>query len=107
MNHGKSGLTIVEATIILAIVLLLVAISLPAFLQNQQKKAAATCAMNLESIANACKRHASEKGGFPARLPELVPDYLDAVPACPAGGTYTLGTPEGDPPTCSIPGHSL
>ncbi len=29
-----------------------------------------------------------------------------AIPACPAGGTYTLGRLS-EPPTCSIPGHKL
>lgn len=100
-------MTVVEVTIVVAILLLLAAIALPAFFQNQQKQRAAACAMNLDAIATACRNHASEKGGFPARLDELVPDYLPAVPACPSGGTYTLGTPEGDPPTCSIPGHHL
>lgn len=28
------------------------------------------------------------------------------IPACPAGGTYTLGR-SGEAPTCSIPGHKL
>ena len=102
---SNQGMTAVEISIILAILLLLAAISVPALFQNQQKKQAAKCAMNLDAIATACKKHAAEKGGFPDTLASLVPDYLPAVPACPAGGTYTLGTPEGDPPTCSIPGH--
>jgi Tfp pilus assembly protein PilE len=101
----KRGLTVVEVSILLAILLLLAAISLPALFQNQQKKRAAECAMNLDAIATACKRYASENGGFPKSLSELVPAYLDAVPACPSGGTYSLGTPEGDPPVCTIPDH--
>jgi Tfp pilus assembly protein PilE len=103
----KQGMTVVEVSIMLAILLLLAAISLPAFFQNQQKKRAAACAMNLDAIATACKHYAVEKGGFPRTLAELVPTYLKSVPACPSGGAYTLGTPEGDPPTCSIPGHRL
>lgn len=104
MNR-TSGMTVVEAAIVLAILLLLAAIALPAFFQNQQKRRAAECAMNLDAVAIACKRHASEQGGFPRDLAGLVPAYLKQVPACPAGGTYTLGTPEGDPPACSVPGH--
>jgi len=30
----------------------------------------------------------------------------DFTPACPAGGTYTLGR-VGEPPACSYPGHKL
>lgn len=106
MNR-KSGLTIVEATIVLAILLLLAAISMPAFFQNQQKQRAAACAMNLDSIAIACKKFATDQGGFPKTFSELVPAQLESIPACPSGGIYLLGTPEGDPPTCSIPGHHL
>ena len=105
--NTKQGLTVVEVSIVLAILLLLAAISLPAFFQNQQKKRAAACAMNLDAIANACKQFASDKGDFPKTLSELVPNHLDSVPICPAGGAYTLGTPEGDPPTCSSAGHNL
>ena len=103
-NHG---LTVVEATIVLAILLLLAAISMPALFQNQQKKRAAECAVNLDAIAMACKQHAAEHGGFPKTLSELVPGQLESVPTCPSGGTYLLGTPEGDPPTCSVPSHHL
>ncbi len=106
MNR-KNGLTAVEATIVVAILALLAAIAMPAYFQNQQKRRAARCAMQLDAMASACRRHAREVGGFPRDLSALVPDYLTAVPECPAGGVYTLGTPEGDPPTCSIPGHSL
>jgi type II secretory pathway pseudopilin PulG len=105
--NKKSGLTIVEALIVLAILLLLAAISLPALFQNQQKKRAAECAMNLDAVMIACKRQATENGVFPKNLSELVPAYFESVPTCPSGGTYTLGTPEGDPPTCSVPGHHL
>ena len=106
MNR-KNGLTVVEVSILLAILLLLAAISVPALFQNQKKAREAECAMNLDAIASACKRHAAEKGGFPPTVADLAPAFLDSVPLCPAGGTYTLGTPEGDPPTCSVPGHHL
>ncbi len=102
---ANQGLSAVEVSIVLAILLLVAAIAAPALFQNRQKQQAARCAMNLDAIAAACKKHAAERGGFPAALADLAPDYLETVPVCPAGGTYTLGTPEGDPPTCSVPGH--
>ncbi len=105
--NAKTGMTVVEVSIVLAILLLLLAISVPALVQNQQKKHAAACAMNLDAISSACKKRAAEEGGFPKSLAELVPTYLDAIPSCPDGGTYQMGTPEGDPPSCSIPGHQL
>jgi len=106
-TRTRAGITVMELTIVVAILLLLAAISLPAVFQNQHKREAAECARNLEAIRTACHQYASEVGGFPAALSDLVPDYLPDVPVCPAGGTYTLGTPEGAPPTCSVPGHRL
>lgn len=103
----KLGMSVVEVSITLAILVLILAVSIPALFQNQQKKRIAECAMNLDSIAAACKKYAAEKGGFPETLSDLVPAYLDSVPSCPSGGAYTLGTPEGDPPTCSIAEHHL
>jgi type II secretory pathway pseudopilin PulG len=100
-------MTVVEVTLVTAILLLLAAIALPAFFQNQTRQRAARCGMQLDAISSACRRHASERGGFPRDLSALVPDFLSEVPVCPAGGAYTLGTPEGDPPTCSVPGHHL
>ena len=32
--------------------------------------------------------------------------YIAVMPACPQGGTYTLGS-VGEPPRCSIPEHTL
>ena len=105
--NPKTGMSVVEATIVLAILLLIAAISAPALRQNLQTKRAAACAMNLDAIDLACKKHAAEKGGYPAALADLVPDYLGSLPSCPSGGGYALGTPDGDPPTCSVPGHRL
>lgn len=103
----KSGMSIVEFSIVLAIVLLLAAVSLPTFFQNRKKADEDKCVTQLDAISVACQEYAREHGGFPKTLEELVPDYLESIPVCPAGGTYTLGTPEGSPPTCSIPSHHL
>lgn len=105
--NPKSGLTVVEVTILVAIVALLAAISLPAFFQNQEKKRAAECVQQLDAILNACKRQAGEQGAYPKDIAELVPAYFKSIPTCPSGGAYRLGTPEGDLPTCSAPGHHL
>ena len=103
----KIGMSVVEVSITLAILVLILVISVPALFQNQQKKRIAECTMNLDAVATACKKYAAGKGDFPKHLSDLVPAYLESVPACPSGGTYTLGTPEGDPPTCSIVEHHL
>lgn len=100
----KTGLSVVEVTIVVALLLLIAAISVPSLRQNLQKKRAAECALNLESLDLACKKYAAEKGAPPSSLSDLVPVYLEALPACPSGGAYALGA-SGEIPTCSIPGH--
>ena len=85
--NPKSGLTVVEVSILLAVVLLVLAISMPAWHQNRQKKQAAVCAMNLDAIDAACKKYASDQGGFPPAISNLMPEFLDRIPVCPAGGT--------------------
>ncbi len=104
---ANRGMTVVEVSIVLAILLLIAAISAPALRLNLQKKRAAQCALKLDAIDIACKKYAAEEGGYPQSLSDLVPAYLDILPACPSGGAYAMGTPNGDPPTCSVPGHQL
>ncbi len=101
----RGGMSVVELTIVVAILLLVLAISMPALRQNLQRKRAAQCALNLEAIDQVCKKYAEDQGGFPTALAALVPVYLDKLPACPSGGRYSLGSPDGLPPACTIPGH--
>ena len=105
--HKRHGMTVVEACLVLALVVLVCVIALPAVSRNKQRRQAAQCAEGLEALSTACKEYAAATGKWPASQNELVPSHLPSPLACPAGGTYTFGTPEGDPPTCSIPGHSL
>lgn len=100
-------MTVVEACLVLSIVVLVGVIALPAVSRNRQRRQAARCAQHLETLSTACKEYAAANGKWPSSQDVLVPALLDAPLACPAGGTYSLGTPEGDPPTCSIPGHAL
>ena len=102
---GKSGLTVVELTIVAALLLLVAAISVPALRQNLQKKRAAQCAANLEALRIAGRNCAAETGTPPHSPAELVPAYLPALPVCPSGGAYALGSAADAPPTCTIPGH--
>ena len=98
-------MSVVEATIVVAILLLVTAISFPALVQNHRKQQAARCAMNLDAIAAACREFTAQQGHYPESLADLAPGLLPAIPVCPAGGRYQLGTAAGLPPACSIPGH--
>jgi hypothetical protein len=54
------------------------------------------CTMNLSNIAMACDFYKLDhRNSLPPDLDSLVPGYLQAIPRCPAGGTYVY-TPTGD-----------
>lgn len=69
-----------------------------------------SCVNNLRQIAGAKEQWALEHkhtNGTLVPIPRLVP-YLkgNALPPCPQGGLYTVGK-VGEPPTCSVTGHTL
>jgi len=61
----------------------------------------AACAANRRAIAAAAQQYKAMEGKAPTSIQQLVPGYLESVPACPSGGTYTLS---GDRVTCSVHG---
>ena len=76
---------------------------------NPEQAKANACMNNLRQIEGAKQQWALEKGkpaGAILTQADLTP-YLpnNTVPACPAGGVYTLN-PIGLGPLCNIPGHS-
>ena len=101
----RSGMSVVELTIVVAFLLLVAAISIPSVRQNVQRKRAARCTINLEALRVAARNYAAAKGAPPRAPADLVPDYLPALPICPSGGAYALGEAPDAPPTCTIPGH--
>lgn len=62
---------------------------------------ATACAANRSAVSSAAQAYYSVEGAYPASMQALVPGYLQSVPACPAGGRYTL---QGSAVTCSIHG---
>lgn len=102
-----------------AVPAVLAAIAIPNFVKARamaQNNARATtgnsaCVNNLRLLDVAKQRWAAEKNkpaGTVAKWEDLQP-YLGrgrATMRCPDGGDYTIG-PVGEPPTCSIPGHTL
>jgi hypothetical protein len=78
--------------------------------QTPEQMQATFCIANLRLIDGAKQQWALEKqkpSGALLTAADLAP-YLrtNTLPACPAGGVYTLN-PIGFPPMCNIPGHAL
>ncbi|MBC7228846.1 MAG: hypothetical protein H5T74_00430 [Actinobacteria bacterium] len=62
---------------------------------------ATACAANRNIISSAAQRYHAMEGSYPTSIQQLVPGYLQSVPACPAGGRYSL---QGTTVTCSVHG---
>lgn len=87
-------------------------VQMPAMENSRSVSQRNACINNLRQIDAAKQQWALEKGKKADDIPtedDLKP-YLsrgaDEFPKCPSGGKYTIGEVS-QPPTCSIPGHTL
>lgn len=104
MNKMKSGFTLVEIMIVVAIIGLLAAIAIPSFVKARNTARANACVNNLRQIDSAKEQLALEtnlaEGAAPAEAD--INDYMKGgAPTCPGAGTYTYGN-IGTAPTCSV-----
>ena len=105
----KTGFTLVEIMIVVAIIGLLAAIAIPNFVKARATSQANACINNLRQIDGAAQQWALEKGktsgaaiSFPADLtPYIKLNSASSIPPCPASGTYNIAA-VGNVPTCSL-----
>ncbi len=111
-TSNKSGFTLVEIMIVVAIIGLLAAIAIPNFVKARTTSQANACINNLRQIDGAkqqwaleYKQSATVTPGKSAIAPYLGRGSAGQYPSCPGGGTYTIGDLQ-TAPTCSLSGNT-
>jgi general secretion pathway protein G len=109
----QRGFTLLEIMVVVFILGVLVTIAVPSWMNARARAQARTCSANLRQIHQAKEMYALAnrlQNGAPVQMSDLVPQYLQAEPFCPAGGgtAYTVN-PVGTDPTCptGLPNHTV
>ncbi|HJP83743.1 MAG TPA: prepilin-type N-terminal cleavage/methylation domain-containing protein [Fimbriimonadaceae bacterium] len=106
-RNNKRGFTLIELLVVVLILAILMAIALPLYLSAVADSEVKTCRSNMQTIANAVQAYRVKNRDtslLPA--PSALTGDLGAVPICPKGGTYSVGSGGGQGFTVTCTGTS-
>ena len=107
----RSGFTLVEIMIVVAIIGLLAAVAIPNLVKARKSAQKTACIGNLKAIEGAKATWALENRKGDTDVPSDTDLFgadkgISKKPDCPGGGTYSLGAIS-DKPTCTVTDHAL
>lgn len=94
---NKKGFTIVELLVVIVVIAILVALTLPNLLSLQERARDDERKNDIKNVQSSLEAHYNDNNFYPAALADLETDYIEEVPTDPDSGdpyTYTA-TPDG------------
>lgn len=89
LRKQNSGFTIVELLVVIVVIAILVALTLPNLFGLQRRARDDARKNDLRNIQQQLETFYNDQNVYPDALADLVPDYMDAVPTDPQGPAYT------------------
>ena len=88
----QSGMTLVQAFVLILIAAIIVILAAPRYLENRKLSQAVS---DVEMIADACEKYLKVTGNHCTKLADLKGKYLEEIPKNPWGGDYVLDSKKG------------